>query len=94
MQPISEVVDQIRERLYQIQSLKHRILYPEIFIFKGRHILIQYINYHAQDQLSFRQARKYLAWLLAANVGRHYLMEKEGHDNKLNLQSGGELMIK
>jgi hypothetical protein len=38
----------------------------------GRYVCVKYISYQATQSLSKSDAGKYLAWLDAGNVGRHY----------------------
>ena len=38
----------------------------------GRFVYVTYVSYQGQTHLTKEQAEKYLAWLDAGNVGRHY----------------------
>jgi hypothetical protein len=41
----------------------------------GRYVSVQYIGYQGDTSLSKAEAERYLAWLDAGNVGRHWQME-------------------
>ena len=38
----------------------------------GRYVYVQYIGYQGNSHLTKEQALKYLAWLQAGGVGKHY----------------------
>jgi len=42
----------------------------------GRYISVVYITYQGSSQLTRERAEKYLAWLDAGNVGRHFEAEQ------------------
>lgn len=46
---------------------------------RGRFVYVRYISFQGNSNLSKTNALKYLAWLDAGNVGRHY-KALEGHD--------------
>lgn len=43
----------------------------------GKWIYVQYVVYQGERRLTTAEAREYLAWLWAGNVGTHYKMKTE-----------------
>jgi len=63
------------EKDAQINKKDDRGLSPYWNVFahrNGRYVQVQYVSYQGHSSLTRAEAEKYLAWLDAGNVGRHY----------------------
>ncbi len=40
----------------------------------GRYVTVRYVSYHGNSALTREEAERYLAWLDAGNIGKHFQM--------------------
>lgn len=78
---LSEIADRIDEYLNRFErsgdAKNDGILLVETSSWaSGRWVYIQYSRYKAIVYLSRTEAQKYLAWLDAGNVGKHFDMDR------------------
>lgn len=74
---LSEIADRIDEYLNAKKRRKSRSQLVSVSAWSsGRWVYIQYERYKAISHLSRTEAEKYLAWLDAGNVGKHFGMSK------------------
>lgn len=49
--------------------------YPSV-VRTGRYVRIRYVSYHGVSSLTHEEAERYLTWLDAGNVGKHFKMKQ------------------
>ena len=54
------------------ESAGHRFYYAGAYYHRGPKVSVTYISYQGHSNLSKDEALRYLEWLDAGNVGRHY----------------------
>lgn len=86
---VREIAERIRAHLKRFEAdpkinvRTHLVLHPCRKFYQagawasGRYVWVTYIAYQASSALTKSEAERYLAWLDAGNVGRHYAMRRE-----------------
>jgi len=75
-----EIAMKIQEHLSRFEEAGYKTIRGDNKYFyahswsAGRYVAIKYISYQCQSNLSNAEAEKYLDWLDAGNIGKHFDM--------------------